>query len=29
LLYLHIATEGRVPLGTWVEVDDRLGQPSC
>lgn len=29
LLHLHIATEGRVPLGTWVEVDDRLGQPSC
>lgn len=29
LLYLHIATVGRVPLGTWVEVDDRLGQPSC
>ena len=29
LLYLHIATEGRVPLGAWVEVDDRLGQPSC
>lgn len=29
LLYLHIATEGRIPLGTWVEMDDRLGQPSC
>ena len=29
LLYLHIATVGRIPLGTWVEVDDRLGQPSC
>ncbi len=29
LLYLHIATEGRVPLGTWVETDDRLGKPSC
>ncbi len=29
LLYLHIATEGRVPLDTWVELDDRLGQPSC
>ena len=29
LLYLHIATKGRVPLGRWVEVDDRLGQPSC
>ncbi len=29
LLYLHVGTEGRVPLDTWVEVDDRLGQPSC
>jgi len=29
LLYLHIATEGRVPLGTWVETDDRIGKPSC
>jgi len=29
LLHLHIATEGRIPLGTWVEKDDRLGQPSC
>lgn len=29
LLYLHIATEGRVPLGTWLETDDRIGKPSC
>jgi len=29
LLYLHVATDGRVPLGTWVETDDRIGQPSC
>ncbi|MBT3336794.1 MAG: hypothetical protein HN855_13625 [Anaerolineae bacterium] len=29
LLYLHIGTEGRIPLGSWVEIDDRLGQPSC
>ncbi len=29
LLYMHIATEGRVALGTWLEIDDRLGQPSC
>jgi LasA protease len=29
LLYLHIATEGRVPLNTWVEVGERIGQPSC
>ena len=29
LLYLHIATEGRVPLGTWLETNDRIGRPSC
>lgn len=29
LLYLHIATEGRVALGTWLEADDRIGHPSC
>jgi hypothetical protein len=29
LLYLHIATKGRVPVGTWVEVGDRIGHPSC
>jgi murein DD-endopeptidase MepM/ murein hydrolase activator NlpD len=29
LLYLHIATKDRVPLGTWVEVGDRIGHPSC
>ncbi len=29
LLYLHIATKNRVPAGTWVEVGDRLGHPSC
>lgn len=29
LLYLHVATKDRVPLGTWVEVGDRIGHPSC
>jgi hypothetical protein len=29
LLYLHIETEDRIPLGTWVEVGDRIGHPSC
>jgi murein DD-endopeptidase MepM/ murein hydrolase activator NlpD len=29
VLYLHIATEGRVPLGTWVETSDLIGHPSC
>ena len=29
LLYLHIATKDRVELGTWVEVGDRIGHPSC
>lgn len=29
LLYLHIATKGRVPAGTWVETGDFIGHPSC
>ncbi|MDT8382595.1 MAG: hypothetical protein RQ728_10135 [Brevefilum sp.] len=29
LLYLHIATKDRIPLGTWIEVGDRIGHPSC
>ena len=29
LLYLHIATNNRIPVGTWVEVGDRIGHPSC
>jgi murein DD-endopeptidase MepM/ murein hydrolase activator NlpD len=29
LLYLHVADTGRVPLGTWVNVDDKIGHPSC
>ena len=29
ILYLHIATKGRIPLGTWVETGDLIGHPSC
>ncbi|MDO9302700.1 MAG: hypothetical protein Q7T89_15040, partial [Anaerolineales bacterium] len=29
LLYMHIAKEDRVPKGTWLEVDDRIGHASC
>ncbi len=29
ILYLHIAGEGRVPVGTYVKAGDPLGFPSC
>lgn len=29
LLYMHIATKNRAPLGAWLEVNDRIGYPSC
>lgn len=29
LLYLHLADEGRLPVGSSVQVNDRLGHPSC
>ena len=29
LFYLHLATEGRVPLGSEVKAGDRVGYPSC
>lgn len=29
LLYLHVATEDRVKLDTWVEADERIGHASC
>jgi LysM repeat protein len=29
LVYMHIAQQDRVPPGSWVEVDTRLGHPSC
>lgn len=29
IIYLHIATNQRVPAGTWVETADHIGHPSC
>lgn len=29
IIYLHIATNQRVPAGTWVETGDHIGHPSC
>ncbi|MBL8049966.1 MAG: M23 family metallopeptidase [Anaerolineales bacterium] len=29
LLYLHLATKDRVPVGTWLETNDRIGHASC
>lgn len=29
LVYLHIATDGRVPVGTFVQTNDRIGHASC
>jgi len=29
LMYLHIATKDRISLGTWVDVDTRIGHASC
>jgi LasA protease len=29
LLYMHIASEDRIPKGTWLEVNDRIGHASC
>jgi len=29
ILYLHIATDGRVEEGEWLEEGDRIGHPSC
>jgi hypothetical protein len=29
MLYLHIATEGRVRLGEWVDAGEWIGHPSC
>lgn len=29
LLYMHVATEGRVPVGTMLEQGQRVGHPSC
>ena len=29
VMYLHIGEKGRVPVGTYLNTGDRLGQPSC
>lgn len=29
VLYLHLAADGRVAKGEWVEQNDRIGHPSC
>jgi murein DD-endopeptidase MepM/ murein hydrolase activator NlpD len=29
ILYLHVATKDRVPVGQWVEQNDRIGHASC
>jgi murein DD-endopeptidase MepM/ murein hydrolase activator NlpD len=29
ILYLHVAADGRVAKGEWVERDARIGHPSC
>jgi len=29
LVYMHIADQGRVAAGTWVQTDTPLGHPSC
>jgi len=29
LLYMHISEKDRVPVGAWLETDDRIGHPSC
>jgi murein DD-endopeptidase MepM/ murein hydrolase activator NlpD len=29
LVYLHVTSDGKLPVGTWVDKDDKLGRPSC
>ena len=29
IFYLHVATADRVPVGTWLAQDDRIGHASC
>jgi LasA protease len=29
LLYFHVAGRDRIPAGSWVNVDDPIGRPSC
>jgi hypothetical protein len=28
-MYLHIAKEGRIQAGSWVEAGEPIGHPSC
>ncbi len=29
ILYMHIANDDRAAVGTWLDVNDRIGHPSC
>jgi hypothetical protein len=29
VLYMHVATQGRIQAGTWVDEGDHIGHPSC
>ena len=29
ILYMHISSNERVPVGTWLEAGDKIGHPSC
>lgn len=29
IVYLHVGTTHRIPLGAWVEKGERIGHPSC
>lgn len=29
IMFLHIATKDRVPVGVWVNINDPIGHPSC
>jgi LasA protease len=29
IIYLHVATKGRVPVGSLLSTNDRIGHPSC
>jgi hypothetical protein len=29
LLYMHVATKGRIEVGSWVDINYQLGHPSC
>jgi murein DD-endopeptidase MepM/ murein hydrolase activator NlpD len=29
VLYQHVATKDRIPVGTWVNTGDHVGHPSC